>query len=126
MAENISTINYSRITHLASPLNVVKLSIAKSRPLGIPARRETTFYAKQTQFAKYSNERKRSDDKGIWKFSPPQIRRKQTQSNPISNPNKPRFIPEGLVHLMLVKGHSRHDNHHNDTYGESANDHQIV
>jgi len=50
------------------------------------------FYAKQTQFTKYPNERKCCYNKEIRRKSAAQPSQKQTQYKPNSNPNKPNWL----------------------------------
>jgi hypothetical protein len=49
-------------------------------------RRNTSYYAKQTQFPKYSKERNFYYKKGLQRYSPPRTPQKQTQFKPNSNP----------------------------------------
>ena len=49
------------------------------------------FYAKQTQFPGYPNERKFCYDNALYKFTTSQKRKKQTQFKPNSNPIQTQF-----------------------------------
>jgi len=77
----------------------------------------TTFYAKQTQFAGYSNERKCCCNKVLCQYTPSQTRAKQTQYKPNTNPIKPNLLNAQMnVNKVLTKDY---ENKSNSTLNEN-------
>ena len=55
--------------------------------------KSTPFYAKQTQFTEYSNERKVCYNNGLCQFTPAQPLQKQSQNKPNTNPIQSQSKP---------------------------------